>query len=551
MRLLRPTRIVFILAILASSVLPLASGGALAQEGTWGIELAPGIEYKIFNLPDPNRVFVSRLDRRNPNVTIEGLLADGVIWDENPADTRETVRSMFNQSEGALGFWGKQWGTRMDAVVGINGFFTVGRYDPTLASGHVQSGWYTRHFTELQSMSGFVWKQDSTSSFAQCIYHNENKQRVRFLDQNDVYQKFHNVNVTRGDNQMILYTNQYGTSTRTNDDGAEVLIELRRPLGTLPAVEGIIRQIRTNVGNTEIPFDHIVLSANGDPVESLVGKAHIGERVSISQEITNCNYVPGTERTDWTNTYTAIGVDKYILKNNIVQVIQDVARQPMTAIASNENFVFFIVVDGREPGVSRGMSNYEIAQFAKNTLLAADAATLDGGGSSTMVINGTVINHTTCNFTDCSQPSAVMETDSTGLLMETIDPADASVSQTMGMWSEDIQEYEAIVPNGLMMVAVEPPVRFNAFPAGSTAQVFTQTPLRHGPGNNYDRLTTIDPGETGSVPVMVLETANNMNGIFVHGFFWWKVSYGGQEGWAPLDVTQADLPNQVYLPVIR
>ena len=100
-------------------------------------------------------------------------------------------------------------------------------------------------------------------------------------------------------------------------------------------------------------------------------------------------------------------MDKYILKGGVVQVPQDPSqRQPMTAIAYNAAYVYFIVIDGRNPGVSRGMSNYEIAQFAKNTLLATDAATLDGGGSSTMVVNGAVVNNTDCNFDELRRPAS-------------------------------------------------------------------------------------------------------------------------------------------------
>jgi hypothetical protein len=250
---------------------------------------------------------------------------------------------------------------------------------------------------------------------------------------------------------------------------------------------------------------------------------------------------------DWTNAYTAIGVDKYILKGGVTQVEQDIAqRQPMTAIAFNEDYVYFIVVDGRDPGVSRGMSNYEIAEFAKTYLSATDAATLDGGGSSTMVVDGAVVNNTTCNFTDCTDSQPTLRPPfGSDLIVET-NPINGE-SIDMGVWSEETQLVEAIVPNGLLMVVAEPPVRFNAFPVGSTPQVFTETPLRLGPGSNYDRVATIPELST----VTVVENINNMNGIFVQGSFWWKVSYGEQVGWAPLDVTQVDFPNHVYLPIIR
>ncbi|HWQ83265.1 MAG TPA: phosphodiester glycosidase family protein, partial [Anaerolineales bacterium] len=295
----------------------------------------------------------------------------------------------------------------------------------------------------------------------------------------------------------------------------------------------------------------VVISGTGESlVDILAARAKVGERVAISQELVNCEFVPIPERKDWTNTYTATGVDKYILKGGVVQVDQDASqRQPMTAIAYNDDFVYFIVIDGREPGVSRGMSNYEIAQFAKNTLQATDAATLDGGGSSTMVVNGTVVNNTTCNFEDCTNLQSPNGQLREAEIISEARPA-AGESIDMGVWSEDIQAIEAIVPNGLLMVVVEPPQRFSAFPVGSTPQVFTNTEFRLGPGRNYDRVAGVPEIPEGG-KVTVVENINNMNGILVNGGYWWKVSYAGQEGWAPLDVSQVDLPIKTFLPFIQ
>lgn len=551
MKQLRPIQLALSLAILASLVLPFSGVGALAQTNGWEF-LASGIDYQWFRLPDPNNVYVSRMDRNNPNVTLEGTLANNYLY-----NGRTTVRDMFGDYEGTLGFWGKQWGTKMDAVVGINGFFTVSESDPTLRSGQVQSGWYIKRFDECHTTTGFVWNQSGQAFIAGGVNHRAGKQNITFLENVDNQPKnIKGVNRARGGDEIVLYTTHYGASTRTDDIGIEIVIERERPVGSLPTVQGIIRQIRNHAGNTPIQFDHVVISGTGDSVDILQSRAVVGQRVAISQEISYCDFVKDPAlKGDWTNAYTATGVDKYVLKGGVIQVVQDPAqRQPMTAIAFNEDYVYFIVIDGRnlKAGVSRGMSNYEIAQFAKNTLQATDAVTLDGGGSSTMVVNGEVKNNTTCNFTNCDDDTnSVLEGEAAGLLVEAIDPVRAGESIDMGMWSEDIQAYEAIVPNGLLMTVVQQPIRFNAFPAGSTAQVFTQTPLRLGPGNNYDRLTTIEPGEMGSVSVTVLENINNMNGIYVHGFYWWKVSYAGQEGWAPLDVTQVDFPNKIFLPVVH
>jgi exopolysaccharide biosynthesis protein len=50
-----------------------------------------------------------------------------------------------------------------------------------------------------------------------------------------------------------------------------------------------------------------------------------------------------------------------------------------------------MTVDGRQPGVSVGMSLQELAEYLFS-LGATDAMNLDGGGSTTMFLNGRVIN---------------------------------------------------------------------------------------------------------------------------------------------------------------
>jgi len=62
---------------------------------------------------------------------------------------------------------------------------------------------------------------------------------------------------------------------------------------------------------------------------------------------------------------------------------------PRTAIGTSANgrWLYLVVVDGRQPFYSEGMTFAELADFMAN--LGADTAmSLDGGGSSTMVIQG-------------------------------------------------------------------------------------------------------------------------------------------------------------------
>ena len=50
-----------------------------------------------------------------------------------------------------------------------------------------------------------------------------------------------------------------------------------------------------------------------------------------------------------------------------------------------------ITVDGRQPGVSVGMTLQELAEYLLS-IGAIDAMNLDGGGSTTMFLDGKVVN---------------------------------------------------------------------------------------------------------------------------------------------------------------
>jgi hypothetical protein len=66
--------------------------------------------------------------------------------------------------------------------------------------------------------------------------------------------------------------------------------------------------------------------------------------------------------------------------------------QPRTAVGViDANHLVFVVVDGRSPGYSEGVTLPELAQLMAD-LGATTAYNLDGGGSSTMYFDGEVVN---------------------------------------------------------------------------------------------------------------------------------------------------------------
>lgn len=78
------------------------------------------------------------------------------------------------------------------------------------------------------------------------------------------------------------------------------------------------------------------------------------------------------------------------------------ASNPRTAIGTvAENHYLFVVSDGRT-SESAGLSLYELANFMKS-LGATNVYNLDGGGSSTMVFQGEVVNNPTTNGNKISE----------------------------------------------------------------------------------------------------------------------------------------------------
>ena len=305
-------------------------------------------------------------------------------------------------------------GARNHVLVAINGSFV----DPVLGipdRGIVHSGWYARRFTDNQNGSGFLWQLDRQAAIGQCVNNLPANQFIQLLKNGSQY-KFDDINVPRPavdathPGALILYTPQYDRDTHTDDNGLEIVVEMNKPTlilsnpASLPT--GVVRAIYDNQGSTPIPYDSIVLSANGTAQVKLNGaNLQIGDQIAVSQEISNCGFVPPAERVDWTKTYASVGGSFNFLKDSLIQDFPNnsgaIFRQPRTAIAFNGQYVFFIVVDGRDPYYSEGLTTHELALFSRDTLGATWGIEQDGGGSSTMVVNDRVVNNTYCNNSNC------------------------------------------------------------------------------------------------------------------------------------------------------
>lgn len=467
-----------------------------AAEGAAWQTIAEGIQYRAFYLPGPFSVFAARMERSNQQVTIESSIAQGRL-----SGGLETVRAMVERYDGSISYWGEKWGSLNQVVVAINGFF----YDPETGiprSGQVTSAWYARRFDERENGSGFAWTLERAAFIGGCVVHNRGRQLITTIKNGETH-PFDNINTPRGENQVILYTPQYDATTLTDDEGLEILVELNRPLMILPLpgmVTGVVKSVRDGLGSTPIPFDHFVISASGPAAHDLRVSIQSGDQVGISQEIRhlqpNCQS-PNPD--EWSKTFASLGASYVFLREGAVQKLGEtgqILRTARTAVAFNQDYVYFFVVDGRDRLASLGMSMVELAVFSRNTLGATWGAALDGGGSSTLVVQGQLKNNPT---TEVQAGNAAA------------------------------RHAERAVANGLMMVRIIPAQFSSRFRAGDgvTVAAGSEVNLRLGPGTNFPVLTILTPGSSATI----IEHANGLNGLLAKGLFWWKIRAGELEGW--------------------
>ena len=95
---------------------------------------------------------------------------------------------------------------------------------------------------------------------------------------------------------------------------------------------------------------------------------------------------------DLTGVETAIGGGPALIKDaKVREFTRYQPRHPRTAIGWNKEHFFMLVVDGRQIGLSIGMSYPQLAEFMLK-LGCTEAMNLDGGGSSTFWLDGKIMN---------------------------------------------------------------------------------------------------------------------------------------------------------------
>jgi hypothetical protein len=187
--------------------------------------------------------------------------------------------------------------------------------------------------------------------------------------------------------ELIQFTPRWGPRTPPSAGGVEAVVQ-----------DGEVGRTRSG-GGTPIPPDGFVLSGSGDGARFL--QAARGE-VEVATTLRTSTGAPllladlsgvvsgGPRLLDRGRIALRTkseGFDRPGLYQRFVA-----GRHPRTlAGVTATGDLLLVTVDGRRPGYSTGMTLPEAARLMRN-LGARDALNLDGGGSTTMVIGGRVVN---------------------------------------------------------------------------------------------------------------------------------------------------------------
>jgi len=131
----------------------------------------------------------------------------------------------------------------------------------------------------------------------------------------------------------------------------------------------------------------------GDPVQPRGNAASRGKTYWTSHAAVPTLYISSRNQFSFdapARPYNAISGETLLLTGGkLIPDLDDSAIQPRTAVgySSNGRYLYLVVVDGRQPLYSEGMTIKELADLMQS-LGAHYAMNLDGGGSSTMVVRG-------------------------------------------------------------------------------------------------------------------------------------------------------------------
>jgi Phosphodiester glycosidase len=196
------------------------------------------------------------------------------------------------------------------------------------------------------------------------------------------------INEPAGTRRTMLYTPAWGPRTPAERNVVEAILQPLPPSAPNKDLIAPVTQI-VQGGNQPIPPGGAVLVARQD-AQFLAQEAPVGTNMSIRLLLTP----------PWTNVADAVGGGPIVVRNGkpvfrsfeLFTPAQLASRNPRTGVGQTaDGRVLLVAADGRQPGYSTGLTNFELALLMMR-LGAVTASALDAGGSTTMAFDGKLLN---------------------------------------------------------------------------------------------------------------------------------------------------------------
>lgn len=197
--------------------------------------------------------------------------------------------------------------------------------------------------------------------------------------------------------ELLLFTPLFADNTLRVPGRTEVILEgIKGPIQPNKSYTGTVRTLNDGGGNP-ILKETVVLSGSGGAADFLKEFQKPGSQLRFRLDVTTTEgksfEFSGIE-------YAVAGGPRLITAGAVsipleaegIKADFSTTRHPRTAVGvTKEGKLLLVTVDGRQQGLSRGISLPDLAELMRRAG-AVEAVNLDGGGSTACVVHGALIN---------------------------------------------------------------------------------------------------------------------------------------------------------------
>ena len=341
-------------------------------------EIAPGIYHEqIINKKDRLVINILKIDLKNKSYAIDAIKADNLLHSK-------ATTSMVSARLNIEGF---------KVIAAINADFW--EIDGEIVNNMISKEEFVKAISgNTDIRSGHIFSQFALTKNDKPLIEHFSLDGKLILKDGSIF-KIDRINSKTDSSEITLYNHYEGKKAPDKHPLWKLSETDLKPAGSLgDTLLFAVSSKWDNKGETTIPTTGFILSASNKMAETLANKISENDTVKI---LLNMN-------PDFGKIYTLTGgLPRIVVNGKNLPAESDtlfglkksftVTQHPRTGIgfSKDSTYLYFFTVDGRQES-SSGMSLKEFANLMISHGVY-QGLNLDGGGSTTMVINGKVVNH--------------------------------------------------------------------------------------------------------------------------------------------------------------